>query len=221
MQCGRLDRTWAGLAATANKPFASVTRLFALLFVLALWCASLPASADSNDGYDSNLAQAVRAATERYRLVVWAQSDGYVQTTEYIASFGTMYTNHQRFDPKGLDAPTVLVYDMAGRLVACGYQFLDPAAIFAALKAPDVHGWYDIPKHVHYNIVVDGTTYYAQQPWDSDEQPTAATLVQKKLMPADATLKFAFVHPAARAIIIWAWMPNANGLFENDNPAMP
>ncbi len=221
MRCGRLDRTWAGLPATANKPFAPVKRLFALLSLLALWCSSLPANADASDGYDSDLAHAVRAATERYRLVVWAEHDGYVQTTDYIASFGTMYTNHERFDPKGFDAPTVLVYDMAGRLVACGYQFLDATAIFPALKAPDVHGWYDIPKHVHYNIVVDGIAYYAQQPWNTDEQPTASNLIHKNLMPADATLKFAFVHPPARAIIIWAWMPNPDGLFESDNPSMP
>ncbi len=192
-----------------------------MFFLAACLVAPLRALADESDGYDSHLAQAVRAATERYRLVLWAQRDGYVQTTDYIASFGTMYTNHQRFDPASLSTPTALVYDMAGRLAGVGYQFTNKAAVFADLTSPDVHGWYDIAKHVHYNIVVNGTTYYAQQPWSNDEQPTAAALVQHHLMPADATLQFAFIHPAARAILIWAWTPNPNGLFGNDNPALP
>ncbi len=196
-------------------------KLVAALFLTLSVFAPTLADAAANDGFDSGLAQAVRSATERYRLVLWAQQDGYVQTTQYIASFGTMYTNHTRFDPKDLTAPTVLVYDEAGRLVACGYQFLNRSAIFSPLNATTLSGWYDIPKHVHYNIVVSGTEYYAQQAWNTDEQPTAAVLIAKKLMPPGATLKFAFVHPNTRAIIIWAWLPNPDGLTETDNPSMP
>ena len=196
-------------------------KLLVALFLTVFVFAPRLADAAASDGYESDLAQAVRSATERYRLVLWAQQDGYVQTTQYIASFGTMYTNHARFDPKDLTAPTVLVYDEAGRLVACGYQFLNRSAIFSPLNAASLSGWYDIPKHVHYNIVVGGTEYYAQQAWNTDEQPTAATLIAKKLMPPDATLKFAFVHPSTRSIIIWAWLPNPDGLTETDNPSMP
>jgi hypothetical protein len=192
------------------------------VLLLALLCTPLRVhAASSSDGYDSDLAQAVRAATERYRLVVWAQHDGYVQTTDYIQSFGTMYTNHQRFDPKDLGAPTVLVYDMAGRLAACGYQFQNGAPVMAALNGPGITGWYEIPKHVHYNILVSGKTYYAQQPWNSDQEPSAALLVKLGLMPADGRLLFAFVHPPARAIIVWAWAPNPSGLFSADNPSLP
>ena len=212
---------WAGLAAAANKPFATVKRVVALVFVVACCVLPLRARCDSGDGFDSPLAQAVRSATQRYRLVVWAQHDGYVQTTDYIASFGTMYTNHARFDPATFATPTMLVYDLAGRLVACGYQFADRSKIFDALNVPEVRGWYDIPKHVHYNIVVSGKNYYAQQPWPTDDEPTAAALVARKLMPPDATLTFAFVHPPARAIIIWAWAPNPNGLFAADDPSLP
>lgn len=184
-------------------------------------CAPLRAHAAAlSDGYDSDLAQAVRAATEKYRLVLWAQLDGYVQTTDYIPSFGTMYTNHQRFDPKNLAMPTMLVYDVAGRLAACGYQFRPGAGVMPALNTPAVSGWYDIPRHVHYNVVVGGKTYYAQQPWPSDAEPTADVLVKMGLMPPDGKLLFAFVHPPARAIIIWAWAPNPNGLFGADNPAL-
>ncbi len=212
---------WAGLPEAANKPFAPVKRFFAAISFVACFCAATSTLADPTDGYESPLAQSVRAATERYRLVVWAQQDGYVQTTDYVAAFGTMYTNHERFNPKALSTPTMLVFDLAGRLVACGYQFTDASAIFPELTSPDVHGWYNISKHLHYNIIQKGTTYYVQQPWDSDEQPTRASLIQRQLMPPDATLTFAFVHPAARAILIWAWNPNPNGLFGNDNPSMP
>jgi len=152
---------------------------------------------------------------------VWAQHDGYVQTTDYIASFGTMYTNHDRFDPKDLGAPTVLIYDVAGRLAACGYQFQQGATVLPALSVPGVTGWYDIPRHVHYNIIVAGMTYYAQQPWSTEQQPTAALLVKMGFMPSDGKLLFAFVHPPARAIIVWAWAPNPTGLFAADNPSLP
>lgn len=212
---------WAGLPAVANKPFAPVKRCFAAIFVVAYVCGAASALADPTDGYESPLAQSVRAATERYRLVVWAKQDGYVQTTDYVAAFGTMYTNHQRFDPTTLSTPTMLVYDLAGRLAACGYQFTNKSSIIPELAGSDIHGWYDIAKHVHYNIVQKGTNYYAQQPWGSDTQPTRAELIRQKLMPPDATLTFAFVHPATRAIVIWAWNPNPNGLFESDNPSMP
>jgi len=199
-----------------------VTRRFLLALLIALaFAPSRLLAAATDDGYDSDLAHAVRSATQRYRLVVWAEQDGYVQTTDYIASFGTMYTNHKRFDPADLSEPTVLIYDLAGRLLACGYQYLDRTAIMPALAAPGVSGWYDIPQHLHYNIVVDGTTYYAQAPWSGDEQPTATVLVQHKLMPANAKLLFAFVHPATHAIIIWAWTPNPDGLFGDDDPALP
>jgi len=199
-----------------------VKQCVAHVLLLALMCAPLRIDAAvSADGYDSDLAQAVRAATERYRLVVWAQHDGYVQTTDYIASFGTMYTNHERFDPKGLGAPTVLIYDVAGRLAACGYQFQQGAAVMPALSVAGVTGWYDIPRHVHYNISVSGKTYYAQQPWTTEQQPTATLLAKMGLMPADGKLLFAFVHPPARAIIVWAWAPNPNGLFGADNPSLP
>jgi hypothetical protein len=196
-------------------------RGLAAFALIACMCTWTPALSDNGDGYDSAIAQAVRAATEQYRLVLWAVHDGYIQTTDYIPSFGTMYTNHARFDPQSLAQPTVLVYDLAGRLVACGYQYLNKANIPDALKAPDITGWYQIPRHVHYNIVVNGITYYAQQPWEGDEQPTAALLISRKLMPPDASLIFAFVHPEATAIIIWAWMPNSYGLFDSANPALP
>ena len=196
-------------------------RRFTLFALLVTFVVCTAAHADDSDGYDSNLAQAVREATQQYRLVVWALDDGYIQTTDYIPSFGTMYTNHDRFDTRTLAQPTVLIYDLAGRLVACGYQYVDKANAPDQLKSPDVTGWYQIPRHVHYNIIVDGVTYYAQQPWDSDDPPTAANLIARKLMPPDAKLVFAFVHPAASAIVIWAWMPNPYGLFDTANPSLP
>ncbi len=196
-------------------------RRLALFIVFVCFFTRMSALGDGSDGYDSNLARAVRSATEQYRLVLWATHDGYIQTTEYIPSFGTMYTNHDRFDPDTLANPTVLIYDIAGRLVACGYQFVNKSDIPDVLKTPDVTGWYQIPRHVHYNIVVDGVTYFVQQPWDGDEQPTAALLIQRKLMPPNATLNFAFVHPSATAIVIWAWMPNPYGLFDSANPSLP
>ncbi len=196
-------------------------RRLALFTLFVCFFTRTAALGDGSDGYDSNLARAVRSATEQYRLVVWASHDGYIQTTEYIPSFGTMYTNHDRFDPNSLANPTVLIYDIAGRLVACGYQYVNKSDIPDVLKTSNVSGWYQIPRHVHYNIVVDGVAYFVQQPWDGDEQPTAALLIQRKLMPQNATLNFAFVHPSATAVVIWAWMPNANGLFDSANPSLP
>src|SRR5689334_1359339 len=78
-----------------------------------------PARAD--DAFDAPFARAVRSATSDLRLLLWARSDDYVQSTEYVPNVGVMYTNHERFNPPDLAHPTVLVYDQAGRLAACEY----------------------------------------------------------------------------------------------------
>src|SRR5215469_14856779 len=95
--------------------------LFACLIALMPLSSILPARAD--DGYDLPFAKAVRAATADQRLQLWAADDGYVQSTDYVPSLGVMYTNHAHFDPQDLAHPTVLIFDQAGRLVACEYQF--------------------------------------------------------------------------------------------------
>ena len=178
-----------------------------------------PARAD--DGFDSTLANGVRAATQRYRLESWAKLEGYVQSTDYVAGYGTTYTNHQRFSPSDLAHPTTLVYDAAGRLAACGYHFEKGVPPPDALRAAPESAWYDIVKHVHYNAVVDGKPNYGQAPWEGNDVPTAERLVQLKLIPSAQSLRYAFVHPATRAILVWAWLPNENGLFADENPMLP
>ena len=177
--------------------------------------------ARADDGYETSFARAVRAATERYRLAGWARADGYVQSTESIAGIGTMYTNHDDFNPPDLGHPTVLVFNEAGQLAACGYQFAKgvlPGADFATVPPA---AWYDIPRHLHYNLTVGNKAYYAQAEWIDDAPPTAAELIKRGLMPPDGALLFAFVHPQTRALLVWAWAPNANGLFSGENSAQP
>lgn len=181
----------------------------------------MPARALADDGYDTSFAQAVRAATQTYRLATWARSADYVQTTDYVDGVGLMYTNHARFDPPDLAHPTMLVYDESGRLVACGYQFSKNATVPAAFASVPASAWYDIQRHVHYNAVQGGQTHFGQAPWDGDEQPTAEALRAKGLLPTDATLEFAFVHPAVKAFLIWAWLPNVDGLFAGENAQLP
>jgi hypothetical protein len=206
-----------GLDHVVSRAPATKLALFAAM--LALFATAPAARAD--DGYDSTFAKSVRAATEQYRLVVWARADGYIQSTETMAGVGTMYTNHDDFNPVDLAHPTVLVYNEAGQLVACGYQFaksVPPGPEFATVPPT---AWYDIPRHVHYNITVGDKEYYAQAAWDDDAEPTAAELIRRGLMPADGTLVFAFVHPQTHALLVWAWAPNADGLFAGENAAQP
>ena len=198
---------------------ATARTVVALIACIACATAAWPAKAD--DGYDSVLAKAVRAATEQYRLQLWATGDGYVQSTTYVANFGVMFTNHDRFDPVDLAHPTVLIYDQAGRLVAVEYQFTpatNPSPDFTSVPKG---AWFDIPRHLHYNIVVDGKAYYAQAEWPTTDDPTAENIIRRGLMPANAKLVFAFVHPATRAFVVWAWLPNSDGLFAGDNPLLP
>lgn len=200
-----------------------VRRRRCVSFVFGLAAAALLSSnaARADDGYDSAFARQVRAATEVYRLQLWARDDGYVQSTDYVANLGVMYTNHDRFSPPDLAHPTVLIFDQAGRLVACEYQFLDGAAVPADFKGVPADAWFDIPRHLHYNIVVGGKAYFAQAEWPGNDAPTAENIRKRALMPSDATLLFAFVHPKARAIIVWAWLPNSDGLFAGDNALLP
>jgi hypothetical protein len=191
---------------------------FALAFV-ALLLAAIPARAD--DGYDSTFARQVRAATGIYRLQLWAGSDGYVQSTDYVGNLGIMFTNHDRFSPPDLAHPTVLIFDQAGRLLACEYQFLEGAVIPAAFKSVPADAWFDIPRHLHFNVIVNGKTYYAQAEWPVQDAPTADSIRKRALMPDDATLLFAFVHPKTRALLVWAWLPNSDGLFAGENALLP
>ncbi|HLJ82938.1 MAG TPA: hypothetical protein VKT51_02025 [Candidatus Eremiobacteraceae bacterium] len=193
----------------------------AILFAVALswFCAAVPARAD--DPYDSPFAAAVRTSTQRFRLAMWARADGYVQSTDTIPGVGVMYTDHDNFNPPDLAHPTVLIFNEADQLVACGYQFMAgsmPPADFAAVPPG---AWYTIPRHLHYNITVGDKTYFAQAAWDDDAKPTAPELIKRGLMPPDGTLLFAFVHPATRALLVWAWLPNAAGLFAGENSLLP
>lgn len=188
--------------------------------VIALTTGGMQAAL-ADDGYTTPFAQAVRTATNAYRLVVWARADQYIQTTDYIAGVGTMYTNHDRFNPPDLAHPSMLVYDEGGRLVACGYQFTSGATHPKDFSSVPAGAWYDIPKHVHYNAMQGGVMHYAQAPWETNDQPTDAALRARGLLPNDATLVVAFVHPATRAIIVWAWLPNADGLFADANGLLP
>lgn len=180
-----------------------------------------PTIARADDGYDSVFAKAVREATEQYRLQLWAASDGYIQSTTYVAGLGVMFTNHDRFSPQDLAHPTVLIYDEAGRLVAVEYQFAGGAAPSAAFSGVPSSAWYDIPRHLHYNIRVGASTYYVQAEWPTDDAPTADALRKRSLMPSDGTLLFAFIHPKTRAINVWAWLPNEDGLFAGANAMLP
>jgi hypothetical protein len=202
--------------AVMRAPALTRAATAALLALLAM-----TQSARADDGYDSAFARTVRAATEQYRLVVWARADGYIQSTQTMAGIGVMYTNHDDFNPIDIAHPTVLVYNEAGQLVACGYQFARGAAPGADFADVPAAAWYEIPRHLHYNITVGDKEYYAQAPWDDDAQPTAAELLRRGLMPADGTLVFAFVHPQTRALLVWAWAPNASGLYAGENAAQP
>jgi hypothetical protein len=207
---------WCSDHAATRAPFGFVIVCAAVALMLTTHNASR-----ADDGYDTPFARAVRAATEPYRLVVWARADGYVQSTEAVAAVGSMYTNHDDFNPPDLAHPTVLVFDDAGHLVACGYQFVKGVAPGSEFSSVPQAAWYDIPRHLHYNITVDGKAYYAQAPWDDDAQPTAAELIRRGLMPANGTLVFAFVHPETHALFVWAWAPNADGLFAGENSTQP
>ncbi len=193
----------------------------AMLAALALSAASAIAPAKADDGYDSPFAVAVRANTQRFRLALWARADGYVQSTDMVAGVGVMYTDHDDFNPLDLAHPTLLVFNEAGQLMACGYQFTDSTTPPADFSPVPSSAWYAIPRHLHYNIVVDGKAYFAQAAWDDDAQPTAQELIKRGLMPPDGDLLFAFVHPATRALLVWAWLPNASGLFAGENSLLP
>ena len=111
-----------GLKATGpHHVLRNIPAVTLALATVAFCLGGVAARAD--DGFDLPFAQAVRLGTNDDRLLLWARSDGYVQSTDYVAHLGFMYTNHERFDPPDLAHPTVLLFDQAGRLVACEYQF--------------------------------------------------------------------------------------------------
>lgn len=200
-------------------PLQSRPALAFAVLISAFVACSQPTRAD--DGYNLPFAQAVRSSTSGLRLLLWARGDGYIRSTDYVAGVGFMYTNHDRFDPHDLASPTVLDFDQAGRLVACEYQFTAQAPLPDAFKAVPSDAWYDIPRHVHYNVQVDGRTYYGQAEWPTNDPPTADNLRKRNIIPDNGSLLFAFVHPKTRSVIVWAWLPNSDGLFAGENGLMP
>ncbi len=181
----------------------------------------LVAPARADDGFNSQFAQAVRSSTGAYRLVLWARANHYMQSSDYVAGLGTMFMNGDRFDPKDLAHPSMLVYDTAGRLVACGYQFTPGAPVPHDFDAVPAGAWYQIPAHVHYNVLLDGQIHYGQASWESSDAPTFENLRKHDLIPANGKLQTALVHPATRAIMVWAWLPNDDGLFAGENSQLP
>jgi hypothetical protein len=179
------------------------------------------AAARADDGFNSPFAQAVRQATAGYRLVVWARTNSYMQSTDRVAGLGTMFMNGGSFDPKDLAHPSMLVYDEGGRLVACGYQFTPGAKIPSAFDSVPSDAWYDIPSHVHYNVRLDGQMHYGQAAWVASDAPTVDNLRKHGLIPANGKLEQALVHPFTRAIMVWAWLPNEAGLYAGENPQLP
>lgn len=188
-----------------------------IALLLATVAATGAAPAFADDGYDTPLAVSVRAATQHLRLALWAPTAGYVQATDYVEGYGTTFMSRQGFGPPDLAHPTTLVYDIAGRLVACGYHFAVGAPLPDALRNVPKSAWYDIPEHAHYNVLVDGVVHFGQTAWNGDAAPTSQELIARHLVPANAKLLTAFVHPATRAVLVWAWRPNPDGLFESDN----
>jgi hypothetical protein len=207
--------------AAMTRLVRRVGRTFFLVGLAVLGAFAVWSPARSDDGYDQPFAKAVRSATDLYRLQLWAGNDGYVQSTDYLANLGIMFTNHDRFSPQDLAHPTVLIFDQAGRLVACEYQFLEGAAVPAAFKNVPAYAWFDIPRHLHYNVRANGRTYYAQAEWPGNDAPTAENIRKHGLMPDSAALLFAFVHPKTRALLVWAWLPNVDGLYAGENALLP
>jgi hypothetical protein len=201
-----------------SRPLHRAARTLAVL-IAACVAGWQPAMAD--DGYNLPFAQAVRSSTGGLRLLLWALSDGYIRSTDYVTGVGIMYTNHDRFDPQDLANPTVLDFDEAGRLVACEYQFTPHARVPDAFKSVPSSAWYDIPRHLHYNVKVGGQTYYGQAEWPTNDLPTVDNLRKRNIIPENGSLLFAFVHPKTRALIVWAWLPNGDGLFAGENALMP
>src|ERR1700687_1076695 len=113
-----------GTAVTTLTPFRPLPASLAVMALAASFAIiACTAPARAEDGYSSAFAQAVRAATQPYRLVVWARNDQYIQSTDFVGGIGMMYTNHERFNPPDLGHPSMLVYDESGRLFRCGHHF--------------------------------------------------------------------------------------------------
>jgi hypothetical protein len=191
------------------------------VLLAAMLQVAFSATARADDGFASSFARAVRTSTTAYRLVVWARANQYMQSSDYVAGLGTMFMSGDRFDPKDLAHPSMLVYDEAGRLVACGYQFRPGVPTPHDFDGVPASAWYQIPAHVHYNVRVDGQLHFGQASWESSDAPTFENLRKRNLIPANGRLETALVHPATRAIMVWAWLPNDDGLFAGENSQLP
>ncbi len=158
----------------------------------------------------------------RYPSVATATAAGYYRTTR-LEPDGTIIYFDNSWQPT-VARPNFLWYDKNGRLVGLDYQFL----VRTYPKPPGTGSfpvafsrWTTIDPHVHFGYKKpDGTIVRRgarMLPGMTDDRLTAAELRAAKLLPANATLLWTYVHPKSWDLGFWL-VPNPNGAFADLNP---
>ncbi len=216
---GRKDSRRPGLSRLAEEG-PSVTmwttprRTFPVAFAVLTACLAAAAVADAAARDPAELLAAVRSATARYVDIARAREDGYVQASGMEPGHGYHFVNlgDQVLAAAGglwrgqldLARPPFLLYverDGQWQLVGVEYALLEPPADDPLPGAR----WARHEASCHYR--------------DYRERPGASASGCPPRHP-ETGAEFAFWHPAMAIAHVWAWHPNPNGLFAEDNPLL-
>ncbi|TAM73649.1 hypothetical protein EPN44_13225 [bacterium] len=158
----------------------------------------------------------------RYATAADAEKAGYVQTTG-IEEDGTAVFFNRDFKHVDEQHPNFLWFDRHNNLVGLDYEFPQSEYPKAPVSLFPVQAgrWTVVHEHVHFGyrvgsgaIVLRGARAYPNLRGD---RITAAALRADHLLPAGATLVWAYHHPACWDLGFWL-IPNADGAFAERNP---
>jgi hypothetical protein len=208
--------------------------LFVAAFFAALFVPALPALADEPPALsgkpDASEAAFVRAMqadlTTRFATEADARRAGFVRYTNEDDTGAISYAN-RRWTSSDVHHPSQLWYDAHGALLGADYSLPKTGAVRPHAFGLQPGRWAAFDAHVHY-VAIDPATgkklydKFVMPPQfraggGDPMHPTAATLVNLKLVPSANDVETIFLFPSIWDVSIWI-KPNPNGAFADKNP---
>ncbi|HVA38833.1 MAG TPA: hypothetical protein VNJ51_14595 [Candidatus Dormibacteraeota bacterium] len=206
-----------------EHPLRSLAAALAAVVFGGVLLAAAPArAADTTPAEAAFVARVAKALLAAYPTAVQAEKAGYVQTTGVDEDGTAIYFDHDFAHVSALH-PNFLWYDRQGKLVGLDYEY--PQANYpktpTSLYPVAASRWTVVHEHVHfaYRIGAGPVHLRGARAYPNLRTPhiTAADLAADHLLPAGATMVWAYHHPTCWDLGFWL-VPNPNGPFAEANP---
>ncbi|MDE2572061.1 MAG: hypothetical protein KGM44_06010 [bacterium] len=222
----RMRRTWitALAAALLSAPYIApaVARATSAPVQMPMAAASAAPVEQASPAEIAFVSRVAKRLLAEFPTAAEAERAGYRQTTG-VGSDGTSIYFNDDFVRLDELHPNFLWYDRRGRLVGLDYEYPQsehpqaPTVLFPVQASR----WTVVHEHIHYAYRL-GTGVIAMHgaratPRLRSPHIGAQALRAEHLLPAGATLLWAYYHPACWDLGFWL-VPNPNGPFADLNP---